>query len=92
MIIGVAIRLDSVVFKLPKPNRHSDCFQQAKEQGFDISCASKASNQGFYTESCEFLNREEAMDLVKKTGQALIPDWQSGEVNKSIALFSEDLW
>ena len=92
MIIGVAIRLETGIFKLPKPHRHSDCFQQATQQGLDVSFAVKASNQGFYTESCEFLDREEAMRFVKEAGQKLMPDWQTGEVNESIALFSEDLW
>lgn len=83
-IIGVALKHGDITMCLPKPFRHNDCFSALKQIGcFDV--ASKADNQGFYLEDGTFLNRKEAFEHAKNTGQIKNPE-------AKFALFSEDLW
>lgn len=95
MIVGVAIRSDTVVIQLPKPNRHHDCFKYCKVylgiHATDHKLGLKADDQGFITDKGVYLNRKQAMRHVKRCGQKLLrqPD---GSVNKSAILFSEDVW
>ncbi|WP_415913187.1 hypothetical protein [Neptuniibacter sp. QD37_11] len=94
MIVGVAVKYkNGCEIRLPKPNRHSDCFKRALERhGLCPTQHAGAKGQGFYTDKGEYLNREEAMTHVREVGQELLPDWQDGQINKSNALTSEDLW
>jgi hypothetical protein len=92
MIVGVAVKFDDEEIRLEKPNRHSDCFTVRTNSGKEVGIGAKAINQGFYTENGEYLNRQQAMVYVREIGQKLIPDWQTGKVNQTYALFSEDLW
>jgi hypothetical protein len=86
MIIGVAVRLkDGTEIRMPSPHRHCDILQFAHQGGKNDACGGK--NQGFYTTTGEYLDREQAMQYVRSIGQKLLP-MQCGHMN----LFSEDLW
>lgn len=88
MIVGVAIRNEKITIKLPKPNRHSDCFLYADSIGIDtvaIKLGTAVENQGFYTHTGRYLDRKEAYKYVKRIKQDTM-----GAIN--FALFSEDLW
>lgn len=95
MIVGVAIRSESVMIQLPRPNRHHHCFAYCKnilkvhatENGIGL----RADDQGFVTDRGVYLDRAQAMRHVRRCGQKLVvqPD---GSINKSKYLFSEDIW
>lgn len=88
MIIGVAIRNETILIKLPKPNRHSDCFEHAMALGIDINktgIGCKAKDQGFYTHTGKYLDREQAFRYAKRIKQPLLDDAHK-------ALCSENLW
>lgn len=96
-IEGVAVRFEHeggvVEVRLPKPNRHCDCFKYAADVlCLPIGSHSGSENQGFYDSLGRYLDRKQAMIQVRATGQKLIPDWQTEKVNSSAALFSEDVW
>ena len=96
-IEGVAVRFQheggEVEVRLPKPNRHCDCFKYAADVlGLPLGSHTGSENQGFYDSIGRYHDRKDAMIQVKMTGQKMIPDWQTGKVNTSIALFSEDVW
>lgn len=94
MIIGVAVKFATgQEVRLPRPNRHADCMLYAERKlGIKIVAAIPADNQGFYTDTGEFLTRKEAMTHVRSIGQALLPDSMTQEINRSDYLFSEDVW
>jgi hypothetical protein len=88
MIIGVAIRSDSLIVMLPKPNRHHNCFRYLHDIGVNAAqqkIGVKAVDQGFYTHTGKYLTREQALKYVKRIKQPLID-------NPKKYLFSEDLW
>lgn len=84
VILGVAIRVTCngtvVVQKLPKPFRHHHLHRVFKNKMHEDGIV----DEGFYTDKRHFIDREEAMDVAKKT----LPDL----ISKSSQLFSEDLW
>ena len=88
MIVGVAIRNSEIVVMLPKPNRHSDCFDYLEELGISAiknNVGVKAKDQGFYTHTGKYLNRIQAFKYAKRIKQPLID-------NPNIGLCSENLW
>lgn len=88
MIVGVAIRDNDTVLKLPRPARHCHCFWYLRDMGIDVPLSKfgvKAKHQGFYTHTGKYLDREQAMRYVKRIKQPTIG-------NPKYALFSEDLW
>lgn len=88
MILGVAIRSETIVVMLPKPNRHCHCFNHLIEMGIDPAkegIGVKAANQGFYTHTGRYLDRNEAYKYVKRIKQKHDPA-------ATRYLFSEDLW
>ena len=86
MIIGVALRDKHCMVMLPKPNRHSDCFEYLDKIGVkDSSIGIKANDQGFYTHTGKYLNRAQAYRYAKRIKQPLID-------NPNGALCSENLW
>ncbi|MBA54315.1 MAG: hypothetical protein CMK89_07660 [Pseudomonadales bacterium] len=94
MIIGVAVQFkNGQEIRLPKPNRHADCFRVAEEQYHlkPTECVG-SHGQGFFTDTGEYLNRKEAMTHVRNVGQELLPDWRDGDINQSEYLMSEDVW
>lgn len=96
MIVGVAIRTadEKIVIKLPRPNRHCHCLRLAGDDlGIDLvktGLGVAGKNQGFYTHTGKYLDREQAMKYVKRIKQPLIPD-ETGRA-PSRYLFSEDVW
>lgn len=83
MIIGVAIKQNGIVFKLPKPNRHHNVIRyMVEEMGLPKPIKGE---QGFYNENGVFINREQALLHVLVNGQI-------SKSQHSIELFSEDLW
>lgn len=92
MIIGVAIRTsdEKIVIKLPKPNRHCHCLWYASEElGIDlikVGLGVAGKNQGFYTHTGKYLDREQAAKYVKRIKQPTV----DGPVKRY--LFSEDVW
>lgn len=90
MIIGVAIRNDVVTIRLPKPNRHADCFEYANKIGINCIKAKigiKGKDQGFYTHTGKYLDRAQAARYVKRVKQKII----ISDSNMKM-LFSEDLY
>lgn len=95
-IEGVAVIFDTgpatVVVKMPKPNRHCDCFSfAATDLKIPTASGGRAKNQGFYDNNGAYLTRQEAMSLCKETGVELLP-MQCGAINDSDILYSEDVW
>lgn len=89
MIIGVAIKNENITIMLPKPSRHVDCFRHAESLGIDVMRAGigiKAKDQGFYTHTGKYLNREQAYRYARRIKQPFI----DGPVRHCIC--SEDLW
>ena len=89
MIVGVAIRNKYLMIMLPKPNRHCTCFWHLADIGIDAGKAKvgfKGGDQGFYTHTGKYLNRQQALKYVKRIKQPTI----DGPIKHS--LFSEDLW
>lgn len=88
MITHVAIRNQHITIALPKPNRHSDCFDYAMKIGIDIDAIRlgfAADDQGFLTSSGKFLNRRQAARHVKRYRQPTL------EKVKHV-ITSESLW
>lgn len=91
MIVGVAIRNDVITIKLPKPNRHFDCFHYLDSFGIDFrktDIGAKSKDQGFYTHTGKYLDRVEAFKYVKRIKQPVIDE----PLPARGGLCSEDLW
>lgn len=82
-ITGVALlSRDGRMWSLPAPNRHGNLFALAALQGVDP----EPCEQGFVTSRGAFLNRVNALSLVKGNGQKMRnPDAHT-------QLYSEDVW
>lgn len=88
MIVGVAIRGENILIKLPRPNRHCNCFWYAQLIGIDCvkyKVGIRGIDQGFYTHTGKYLNREEAAKYVKRIKQETVE-------KVSTHLFSETMW
>jgi len=91
MIIGVCVKFgDHIEVRLPKPNRHCNCFWHLGELVGDTNdwidkLKTGGENQGFYTHTGRYLNRKEALKYVKRIKQPVIG-------KPKHYLFSEDLW
>ena len=97
MIVGVAIKNDTITIQLPKPNRHCDCFAYLKSNlGGDVAnklaIGMQGKNQGFITDKGVYLDRFQAMRHAKRCGQVLIKTDPDIKHKWSHPLFSEDLW
>jgi hypothetical protein len=96
MIVGVAIKIgDNIEIRLPKPNRHCDCFWYFEK--VTGKCASEigrtgGKNQGFYTDKGVYLDRVQASRHVFRCKQELTPLKEGDCRNRNTGLFSEDLW
>jgi hypothetical protein len=83
-IMGVALRWQGVVYKLPAPRRHGDVIQLMRtEHGHGPECMHE---QGFYTNREEFIDRQEAWEIARYGKQILPKPPVPG------TLFSEDVW
>lgn len=90
MIIGVVVKIgDHIEIRLPKPNRHHDCFRHFAEVTGKNAPATglrtSGDNQGFYTDKGIFLNRKSALLHARRCGQLK-------NINAKHYLFSEDVW
>lgn len=84
-IVGVAIKADNRIYKLPAPNRHHMIFQIMHDSDLD-----GVLTEGFYDSNGDFLNRRDAMARAQVTKQL---NRQSGDqFYQGPDLFSEDLW
>ena len=83
-IVGVAIKKDNNIYQLPEPNRHHNVIKMMVELGIEWP-VTKNAIQGFITDDNTFLDRKEAMELVKLNGQ------NKTRLHGS-RLYSEDLW
>jgi hypothetical protein len=82
MIVGVALKLeDGTIVSLPKPFRHHHVIREIN----DGALVSRAV-QGFVDDAGRFLDREDALDAARRSGQM---EWKKGGLPQ---LFSEDLW
>lgn len=82
MIIAVACRIGQKIWTLPPPNRHHNVLWLMGErevEGYHLC------EQGFLTDSGDFLTRSAARSYAMATGQCPKPDHERH-------LFSEDLW
>ena len=82
MIDRVAFRLHDRVVSLPRPARHSALVAILAVTDPDLLV--QPNQQGFLTDSGEFVDRKQAKQIAVTTGQVL-PDGRD-------ELFSEDLW
>jgi hypothetical protein len=88
MIVGVALRGENIIIMLPRPNRHCNCFWYAASIGIDcvkVKLGTKAVDQGFYTHTGKYLNREQAAKYVKRIKQETVEP-------VGAYLFSETMW
>lgn len=97
MIVGVAIKIgDHIEIRLPRPNRHCDCFRHFQKatgiRATSLGLKTGGTNQGFYTDKGVYLDRVQAWRHVKRCGQELLPDQAEGAVLQRGPLFSEDVW
>lgn len=84
-IVGVAIKYDGEIFKLPAPSRHHDVIRMiASKNGVGIN---GPDVQGFYDTSDIFITREEAVSVATVYGQL-----KPGTKIIGNRLYSEDLW
>ncbi|ABF71317.1 p063 [Rhizobium phage 16-3] len=82
-IVASAVRYNGITFSMPAPARHSDILRPL----YDLSeTTAICCEQGFLTDTGEFLGRIGAKQLVKDMSQPTIRDTHRTE------LFSEDLW
>ena len=91
MITGVAIkdRRTGEVFSIPKPARHCCVIRSLVKLRRWTSA--RNGEQGFITESGEFLNRQRGMLHAIQFGQ-LLKTPEPGRLGNGDILFSEDLW
>ena len=88
MIVGVAVRVSGVIWKLPRPARHHH-LRSILPGGYLPSYDGEGRPcQGFYTDAGEYLGREEAFKHAMACGQV---DRPAGG-HDGPELFSEDLW
>lgn len=83
-IVGVAIKRDGFVYSLNAPNRHGDVIVKMVALGVPKP-VTKDAIQGFIGLNGEFIDREEALEIVKSNGQNIRPLERS-------QLYSEDIW
>ena len=83
MIVGVTCWINGERFDLPKPNRHHNVIRHLVSIG--KSGRVRPDGQGFYTDTGEYLGREQAREYALRIGQVTKTDHQR-------ELFSEDLW
>lgn len=82
-ITHVAIIYDNITYGLPAPNRHHDVIRQ-------IGGIYGPHEEGFILEDGSFVNREQAYQIAKESGQLkriISPTNYNGP-----ELYSEDLW
>lgn len=92
-ITTAAVRLNRLIFHMPRPYRHSDIVAAAFTQG--ARGASIAGQQGFLTNAGRFVDRVEARQIAERADQILANERDAkGVPFKRIhpELFTEDLW
>lgn len=82
-IIGVAIIVNDIIYKMNKPNRHHDLIHMVYEETGEYV---KTQSQGFITNKDRYVTREEALIIAKQADQLL------ERHNHLTKLFSESLW
>jgi hypothetical protein len=90
MIVGVAVKFgDFIEVRMPAPNRHCHCFWHFAEvtglESLPTGLRTGGENQGFYTHTGRYLNREQALKYVRRIKQPLREETKR-------YLFSENLW
>lgn len=90
MIAGVVVKIgDYMEIRLPKPNRHHDCFRHFEEitgiTAPSTGLKTGGDNQGFYTDKGVYLNRKHALLHARRCGQLT-------NIYAKHFLFSEDIW
>ena len=83
MIVGVTCWLNWERYDLPAPNRHHNVIHLLASKG--LPGRVKPDDQGFYTDTGEYLDREQAREYALRIGQVT-------KTLHSRDLFSEDLW
>lgn len=86
-IIGVSVKYGAQVFSLLKPNRHMHVYEFLVQPKYpDLGTGDDSVIEGFITDKCGFLDRNEALKLALSNGQINQAQFNANE------LFSEDLW
>jgi hypothetical protein len=99
MIVSAALKSPTgLIYSVPKPGRHHTVILKMKEVGLPRS-ESANSEQGFLTDTGEFMTREQAAAHVLEVKQIIlnrgsngIIDGERDTLNWPPSLFSEDLW
>jgi len=97
MIVGVAIKIgDHIEIRLPKPNRHHDCFRYFHEitgvSAPSVGLNVNGKNQGFYTHTGRYLNRVQAGKYCQRIKQPTNFDTPGMPPFDGKPVCSEDLW
>lgn len=88
MIIGVAIRLNDVIYQLPQPARHNDVRRLITEAGEDPWSNICRDGEGFIDDEHGFVRRKPAFRIAYKAGQLI--DNKNGD--KGSELLSDYVW
>jgi hypothetical protein len=88
-ILAAAIRNKEtgVVWSLPVPARHHDLIRVCTDWG---AGAQSKFEQGFITDSYQYVDRKEARQIAEQAGQVITR--ANGTNYKGSFLFSEDVW
>lgn len=73
-------------FALPRPKRHGDLYDALYTLSHDSAVKPSRVIAGFRTSSGRFVDRREGMKIARAANQLLDP------TNKSVELYTEDLW
>lgn len=84
-IVAAAIRLDGVVYSVPRPGRHDNVIHKIWEATKQTVPGS--AEQGFLTSDGEFVNRWQALRIAHAAGQPC-----SRPLSLRAELYSEDVW
>lgn len=101
MITHVAIRTSTRIWTLPRPFRHHHILRLmqavAELKGVTISRRTSPRDQGFVTDTGQFLEREPALQYAQEHGQYMSDEAYCARHRQDQRphlrqLFSEDLW
>lgn len=89
MIIGVAIKIGDEIYTYPRPYRHYNLIAWLASKGINPNKDADGNRaiQGFYSDTGDFMTREEARKHVDKIGQET-----TQHDMKHKQLYSEDVW
>ncbi len=89
MIVAAAVKLDGVVYSVPKPGRHNHVYEKMHKEHPEFWEGEHPGNRwtdGFLTDTGEFLGRDQSWEHMKACNQPFVRTPTGG------ILTSEDIW